>query len=400
MGEDTGTANGAGLGRGVTLAMAVACGIAVANIYYNQPLLGLLQRDFPGEAAIVGFVPTATQLGYAAGIFLLVPLGDVVERRRLILGQLGLLVLALLAAALSPGAGTLLVASVLVGVTATAAQVIIPFAAELADPTRRGATVGTLMSGLLCGILFGRTLAGFVGEHFGWRATFATGIGLVLGAALLLAAVLPRGAPRARISYPALLASLFALVRQEPSLRLATAIQTAMFAAFSVFWTVLALRLEQPPYRAGADVAGLFGLLGGFGILAAPLVGRVADRRGPSVGIGLGTVLTLGCWLLLGASATWTALVLAVVVLDVGVQCSMISNQHIIFALRPEARSRINTIFVCGLFLGGSLGSAGAILCWRTGGWPAVCLYGGALTALAIALNLAGGRSRRTATAI
>lgn len=389
---------GTGLGRGMTVAMAVACGVAVANIYYNQPLLGLLQRDFPGQAAMVGFVPTATQLGYATGIFLLVPLGDVVERRRLILGQLGLLVLALLAVALSPSAGLLLVASVLVGITATAAQVIIPFAAELADPARRGSTVGTLMSGLLCGILFGRTLAGFVGEHFGWRATFATGIVLVLGAGLLLAAALPRGTPRARISYPALLASLFAIVRQEPRLRRATAIQTAMFAAFSVFWTVLALRLEGPPYRAGADVAGLFGLLGGFGVLAAPLLGRVADRRGPGFGISFGTTLMLCCWLLLGLSATWAAIVIAVVALDVGVQCTMISNQHVIFALRPEARSRINTVFVCGLFLGGSLGSAGAILCWRTNGWPAVCAYGGALTAVAIALNTLGGRKRRIET--
>lgn len=397
MDDQAGTAEGGALGRGVTLAMAVACGVAVATLYYNQPLLGLLQRDFPGRAATVGFVPTATQLGYAAGIFLLVPLGDVVERRTLILAQLGMLALALLATVLAPSAGTLVAASVLLGVTATAAQVLIPFAAELADPARRGATVGTLMSGLLCGILFGRALAGFVGQHFGWRAMFGVAIGLVLLTGGLMAAVLPRGAPKARVPYPALLGSLFALVRDEPRLRLATAIQTAMFGAFSVFWTTLALRLEQPPYRVGADVAGLFGLLGGFGILAAPLVGGVADRRGPSVAIGLGTAVTLGCWLLLAASSSWATVVAAVVALDVGVQCCMISNQHVIFALRPEARNRINTVFVCGLFLGGAAGSAGSILCWRAGGWPAVCLFGGALTAVAAALHLAGGWHRRAA---
>ncbi len=390
----------AGLGHGVRFAMAVACGIAVANIYYNQPLLGLMERAFPREGGVVGLVPTATQLGYALGIFLLVPLGDVVSRRGLILAQLGVLALALLGVTLAPDAWTLVAASALVGVAGTTAQVLIPFAADLAEPDRRGAAVGTLMSGLLCGILFGRTLAGFVGEHFGWRAMFGLAIALAGAAAGLLAATLPRGRPRAAMTYPALIGSLFTLVREEPRLRRSTAVQTAMFASFSVFWTALALRLEGPPYGLGADIAGLFGLVGGAGVLAAPLVGRVADRRGPDIGVTLGTALTLLCWVLLGTTRPLALMVAAVLLLDVGIQSSMVSNQHVIFALRPDARNRINTVFVCGLFLGGAVGSAGSILCWRWGGWPAVCGLGGGFTLVAIALHGLGTiRDRRAASA-
>ncbi len=380
-----------GLSRGVTLAMAAACGVAVANIYYNQPLLGILGRDFGGSGAI-GFVPTATQLGYATGIFLLVPLGDRVQRRTLILAQLGALCLALLAAALAPNPAALLAASVLIGITATVAQQIIPFAADLADPGRRGAVIGTVMSGLLCGILLGRTVAGFIGHHFGWRAVFGLSIVAVVGTAAVLAGMLPRREPRSRLSYPALLASLFSLLREEPALRRCTAAQTALFASFSVFWTILALKLEQPPYGLGADIAGLFGLLGAAGVLAAPLIGRGADRRGPRAGVVIGAALVLVSWGVMAGSLGLPALVVGVLLLDIGVQGGMISNQHTIFALRPEAGNRVNTVFVGGLFLGGALGSAAGTLAWRHGGWTAVCLLGGGLAAAALVIHFIGVR--------
>ena len=379
-----------GLTRGVTLAMAAACGLAVANIYYNQPLLGILGRAFPGSLA-VGFVPTATQLGYAAGIFLLLPLGDRVQRRTLILAQLAALCLALVGMTLATTPFALLAASAAIGVTATLAQQIIPFAADLAGPERRGAVIGTVMSGLLCGILLGRTVAGFIGEHFGWRAVFGLSIVAAAGVAAVLAVVLPRQEPRSRLTYPALLASLWELWRNEPTLRRAALMQTALFASFSTFWTVLAYKLEQPPYGMGADVAGLFGLLGASGALAAPLIGRVADRRGPRVGILVGAGMVLACWVLIGFSLSMAALVAGVLLLDVGVQGGMISNQHTIFALRPDAGGRINTVYMGSLFLGGSVGSAAASLAWFHGGWPMVSLLGGALAALALVLQSIGG---------
>src|SRR6201994_3910999 len=188
---------------GMTLVMAIACGVAVANIYYNQPLLGIMEDAFPGQVAVIGLVPTATQLGFAAGLLLLVPLGDRFERRRLILIQLAALTVSLAAAALAPDAWSLVVASALVGVTSSVAQQIVPFAAELAEPSRRGATIGVVMSGLLCGILFGRALAGGVADHYGWRAMYWLSLLLVIAVGLLLAAILPRNHPKTREGYGA-----------------------------------------------------------------------------------------------------------------------------------------------------------------------------------------------------
>src|SRR3984885_6609211 len=229
---------------GMTLVMAIACGVAVANMYYNQPMLGLMEAAFPGQLAVTGFVPTATQLGFAVGVVLLVPLGDRFERRRLILIQLAALALSLAGAALAPNAWSLVLASALVGVTSSVAQQIVPFAAELAEPSRRGATIGTVMSGLLCGILFGRALAGAVGDHYGWRAPFWLGLFLAIAVGLLLAAVLPRSRPMTQQGYGTLLKSLAILWQEEPELRRATIIQGCLFGSFSVLWTILALQLD------------------------------------------------------------------------------------------------------------------------------------------------------------
>lgn len=392
------TGSRAELTRGVTLAMAVACGVMVANIYYNQPLLGIMERDFPGQPAI-GFVPTATQLGYALGIILLVPLGDELDRRKLIIAQIGALVLALALVALAPGPSLVLIGSALVGITGSVAQQILPLAAELAQPAKRGVTIGTVMSGLLCGILFGRTAAGFIGQHFGWRAVFGLAIVTAAAIAVLMAAVLPRSAPRARMPYWALLRSLLRLFGEEPQLRVSTGIQTALFASFSAFWTILALKLERPPYELGADVAGLFGILGATGVLVAPVVGRIADRRGPRIVVGLGIALVIASWLVMAASLSMAALILGVLLLDVGVQCAMISNQHRVFALRPEARNRMNTVFVSGIFVGGALGSAGASIIWHAVGWTGVCAFGAALGLTALAVHVLVDRSWKAAVA-
>lgn len=374
-------------------AMATAAGVAVANIYYNQPMLGLIERDLPGS--LTGLVPMATQLGYALGLLLVLPLGDLVERRRLIVLQFVALGVALMLAALAPSSAMIVLASLVVGVAASAAQQIVPFAAMLAAPQSRGATVGTVMAGLVCGIFLSRPLAGYVAAYAGWRAMFWISAPLAFATAALLAWRLPRYRSANRQSYGQLLASLLTLWRDLPDLRFAAMTQAMIFGAFSVFWTVLALRLQEPPFGFGADVVGLFGILGLVGVLAAPAAGILSDRRGPHTAILLGAVVTLLSWAVLGVWESVIGFLIAIALLDLGMQGAIVAHQHVIFALKPDAQSRINTLFMGSMFAGGAAGAALASEGWRLGGWPAVTGIGLTLGGAAVILQIINGLSRR-----
>jgi predicted MFS family arabinose efflux permease len=373
------------VGRATTLVMAVGCGVAAATLYANQPMLGLMEAAFPGQIWITDLVPMAAQLGFAVGLLLLVPLGDRIDRRRLILLQMTALAFSLVAAALAPDAWALVVISALVGITSSVAQQIVPFATELAEPSRRGPTIGIVMSGLLCGMLLGRVVAGGVADHYGWRAMYWLSLLLVIATSCLLAATLPQGQAKTRAGYGELLKSLIALWRDEPALRRATMIQGCLFGSFTAFWIILALQLGAR-YHLGAETAGLFGIAGMVGILFAPIAGKIGDRRGPAHLVAVGTLIMLASWCTFAASATVSGLIVGVILLDFGEQGALVSNQRVIYALRPEARSRPNTIFMGGMFVGGAIGSAGAVLVWHMGGWYAVCALGDALVAIALAL--------------
>jgi predicted MFS family arabinose efflux permease len=369
--------------------MAISVGAIVANIYYAQPLLANIAHDFSARVTAMGVVAMLTQIGAATGMLCFVPLGDKYNRRSLIFGLLLACSLLLGAVALAPNIYLLAIASFGVGATASAVHVIVPFAAHLAPPLERGRVVGIVMSGLLLGILTARTFSGFVGSWLGWRAVYWISALAMLVLAGVLRTQLPDIPASQVISFPDLARSLVRLVRQHSELRRAAFSGAMLFASFSVFWTTIVFRLAAPPYHYGASVAGLFGLVGAAGAGAAPLVGRLADKRGPKVVVLLGILITMVSFVVLmfGASSL-PILILGVVLLDLGVQSSQVANQTRIYAIDANARSRLNTVYMFTYFCGGAFGSALAAICWTAGRWNAVCLLGLVFLVLALSVSV------------
>jgi predicted MFS family arabinose efflux permease len=378
----------AGLPLSLTLLRACGAGLAVAALYYSQPMLGVLAVDMNASTQSVGLLPTLTQLGYALGILFLAPLGDRHDRRRIILGKAAVLCAALLLAALAPSLSMLLAASLVIGLSATLAQDIVPAAATLAPAAQRGKVVGTVMTGLLLGILLSRVVSGFVAEQWGWRAMFGTAAVSIALLGLAAWRRLPRFAVTTQLPYIALLASLGALWRQHAALRRATWAQALLSIGFSAFWSTLAVMLHGAPFHLGAAAAGAFGLAGAAGALAAPLAGRIADRHGPRLvtrlGAGLVTLSFAAMALagLIPASAQLWLLVAAAIGFDLGIQAALIAHQSIIYSLDAAARSRLNAVLFTGMFIGMAVGSAVAAQLFAHFGWMAV-------TALATSTALA-----------
>jgi predicted MFS family arabinose efflux permease len=384
--------------RRLLLLLAVACGLSSANLYYVQPLLDSIGTSLRISDPAAGLLVTATQVGYALGLAFLVPLGDIVRRRRLVVRLVLVVAGAQVAAALAPSFAVLAAAVVLVGVAAAVTQVLLPLASVLASDHERGRVVGTVMSGLLVGGLLARTVSGAVSDLGGWRSVFLVAAVLMAGLALLLARRLPEMPAQRHVPYPALLRSVLALVREEPVLRQRMWLGALGMASFSLLWTTIAFLLSRPPYGYSDTVIGLFGLAGLAGVLAAPVVGALADagrgRLATSVALG---VLLLG-WVVLAAGERHpVVLVVGVVVLDFGVQGVQIGNQSAVFALRPDARSRIATAYMVAYFLGGMGGSVGGATAFAAGGWSATCALGVACAVVAIASWWRVSRERTTA---
>jgi predicted MFS family arabinose efflux permease len=373
--------------------LAVTAGAAIANIYYNQPLLDSIRNSFPDHAPWVGIVPAATQIGFAGGMLLLAPLGDKLDRRKLIVWQAVGVCVALLIAAFAPNLMVLIGASLLLGAFATLAQQAGPFAAEIASPSQRGQAVGIVMSGLLVGILLARTISGFIGQYLGWRILFGVAIAAMAALVLVIRCALPASRPTSTLPYGRLLASLWQLAVELRGLREAALIGASLFAAFSLFWSTLALLLAGAPFHLGPQDAGLFGIVGLVGALVAPLAGRLADRRGPRIAIWLAILLIAVAFLILLISASSLAgLTVGVIVLDAGLQVMQTPNQSRVFALKPEARSRLNTVYMVCYFSGGALGSAVGALAWQAFHWTGVCLAG-----IAFSISAAITHARSTA---
>lgn len=373
--------------QATTLLMAVGVGVAVANIYYCQPLLGIMGRNLGVSDHQIGWIATLTQIGTALGMLLFVPLGDIVERRALTVRMCLFIAFGALLTAISPHFAWLALFSFILGLGSVVPHLILPFAAHLAPEGSRGKIVAKVISGMLVGILLARSVAGFVGAQFGWRAIYWISCVLMLALAAAFWRLLPQSHPSVRMHYFDLLRSVAGMVRGERTLRESAAIGSLLFASFSAFWTTLVFFLAKPPYHYGARMAGALGLLAAASAALAPMVGRVIDRRSPRVGIGVAVFLALGSFVLMSVAGRWlVGLGLGVIVLDVGVQTGHISNQTRIYNAFPHARSRANTVYMVSYFTGGALGSLLGNVGWNLAGWLGVCAVGALLLVPALVI--------------
>ncbi|MCW2955030.1 MAG: transporter [Conexibacter sp.] len=373
------------LPRPLVALLAIATGASVANIYYVQPLLNEISRAFGVSDTAAGLLVSCAQIGYVAGIALLVPLGDVLERRGLISTVLVGTALACAACAAAPTFGVLAGALVAIGVLSVVAQIVVPLSASLAGPEERGQVVGTVMSGLLIGILIARTVSGLIAELGGWRLVFALAAGMMLLLSLVLRRALPHASPPDPMPYRSVLRSVFGLIRDEPVLRQRMTLGALHMMGFSILWTAVAFLLGHAPYHYGEGVIGLFGLVGVVGAGAAQIAGRGADRGHGRLMVTLFLTCLLVSWGLLALGGTsLVALIAGIALLDLGVQGAQISNQTAIYALRPEARSRLTTAYMVSVFLGGTLGSVLGSAIYGAAGWGVTCAVGAgvALTGL------------------
>ncbi|WP_239495067.1 MFS transporter [Pedobacter yulinensis] len=373
------------LPKSTILLMAFCTGLIVANIYYCQPLVILIAKEFNIPEHIAGRITYLTQAGYALGLFLLVPLGDMFERKRQILVITGLASFSLLLAALARNFLLLQAVSFLIGACSIVPQLILPMAANLSDDRSRGQNIGVVMSGLLVGILASRAVSGSIGFWLGWRAVYYLAAAICVSLIVLMAARFPKSQPSFRGSYGSLMRSMFSYIRTEAMLREASLINFLAFAIISGFWTVMVLFLANPPYSFQALEIGLFGIAGAAGALAAPLVGKLSGGRNPRRNLMIGFLLQLLSIAIFYFTGTNIYLfVTGIILIDIAQQAIHVTNQTRIYTIAPEARNRLNTVFMSVSFVGASIGSALGLWLWDQGGWALFNTGIGAITVINI----------------
>ncbi|MCD5971394.1 MFS transporter [Pseudomonas quasicaspiana] len=370
----------------LTLLLSITCALAVANVYFAQPLLDSMAQSFGVDPGMIGIVVTATQVGYGVGLIFIVPLGDLLNRKTLILTQVLLSAVALIVVGSAQQWSALLGAMILVGLMAVVVQVVVAYVAALATPSRRGQAVGTVTSGIVLGILLARFTSGLIADLAGWRAVYFVSAGLMLILSVVLWRAIPsKSLPRVASSYWALLLSTFTLFVTEPVLRIRGVFALLIFAAFSVLWTAMVLPLSAPPLSLSHTQIGLFGLAGIAGALAASRAGRWADQGLGQRITGIALVLLALSWVPIAfAETSLLALIVGVVVLDFAVQAVHVTNQSLIFAARPDAQSRLVGAYMCFYSLGSALGAVAATQVYARWGWVAVCLLGGSISVVAL----------------
>ncbi|EFO1434791.1 MFS transporter [Escherichia coli] len=359
--------------------MSIATGLAVASNYYAQPLLDTIARNFSLSASSAGFIVTAAQLGYAAGLLFLVPLGDMFERRRLIVSMTLLAACGMLITASSQSLAMMILGTALTGLFSVVAQILVPLAATLASPDKRGKVVGTIMSGLLLGILLARTVAGLLANLGGWRTVFWVASVLMALMALALWRGLPQMKSETHLNYPQLLGSVFSMFISDKILRTRALLGCLTFANFSILWTSMAFLLAAPPFNYSDGVIGLFGLAGAAGALGARPAGGFADKGKSHHTTTFGLLLLLLSWLAIWFGHTSVlALIIGILVLDLTVQGVHITNQTVIYRIHPDARNRLTAGYMTSYFIGGAAGSliSASASAWQHGGWAGVCLAG------------------------
>lgn len=366
--------------RGGIVMMAVIAGAVITNLYCVQPILPLIAADMHVGLTAVDLVAGAALLGFATGLGLLLPLGDRYDRRKLVLAQIVVVFFLALAAAATSGVWSLAAVSFGLGAVSCVPQQLVPFAAVMSSPQERGRSVGTVVSGIMVGILLGRTLSGVVGAAFGWRAVYWVEAGFMVPIWLAAASLLPRGVPSTTLSYGRLLASLWPLVRDHRPLRESMMVQALLWACFNAFWVNLAALLVSSRWHLDSAWAGAFGIIGAAGALAASWAGRATDRFGPRRVVGASiAIVTLSYLLLAGAESSLVLLVLGVIVLDIGVQAGLVSNQTRAFAVDPAAQGRINSLYMTATFSGGAIGVAASGWLMARFGWTGIGVFGVAL---------------------
>ncbi|WP_441245324.1 MFS transporter [Kitasatospora sp. McL0602] len=380
-------ADGEALGapRRLVWLLAVACGLGAANLYYCQPLLPKIAETYHASSGSTGVLVTTTQIGYALGLLLLVPLGDIVRRRRLVCVLLCLEAAALVLSALAPGLPVLLVAGTAVGLGASVVQILLPYAATIAAEHERGRVVATMLTAVLVGILLSRTIAGLVGGALGWRAMFAIAAVVALAFSFTLAKIMAATEPEVDISYRSQLRATWQLARTEPVLRRRSVIGACVFGSFGAFWATVAFLLSGSPYHYGESAIGLFALVGAAGAIASKVTGRAADAGWQRPLTGLLTALGVASFAVMWpghSSLAW--LIVAVLVMDMAVQGTHLLNMSVVYSLTHVARARIASVYMTSYFVGGALGSASGTAAYRLAGWGGVCAVGGAFMAVAL----------------